>query len=78
MFKSIPVWIVLFWATSPIKYGIIIAPKEATGSIIPMLFVLIIRPALATAVGFIPAMENAKRNKRIIANTGVDDFISSA
>ena len=56
-------------ATMPMIQGIRIAPLLATGSMIPILVTLLIRPALATAVGFIPAMDAAKANSSTIAST---------
>ena len=47
--------------------GIRIAPLAATGSMMPMLVTLVIRPALATAVGFMPAIAKAKANSSAMA-----------
>ena len=46
----------------PINQGMTMAPLLAAGSMTPILVTLVIRPALATAVGFKPAMEKAKAN----------------
>ena len=43
----------------PMIHGMRMAPLDAAGSMMPMLVTLVMRPALATAVGFRPAMENA-------------------
>ena len=47
----------------------------AAGSIIPMLAALVIRPALATAVGFMPAMAKAKANSSRMAAVWVPAII---
>ena len=47
-------------ATRPMTHGIRMAPLDATGSMMPMLVTLVILPALATAVGFMPAIAKAK------------------
>ena len=65
--QVIPAAIPAFSDTSPISQRIRIAPLLAAGSIIPMLVTLVIRPALATAVGFIPAIEKAKAKSNSIA-----------
>ena len=44
-----------------------LAPLEAAGSMMPMLVTLVIRPALATAVGFMPAIAKAKANSSTMA-----------
>ena len=67
MLDAIPTLIPPYSATIPIIQGMRIAPLLAAGSITPMLVTLVIRPALATAVGFSPAIENAKANSRRIA-----------
>ena len=54
-------------ATMPMIHGIRMAPLEATGSMIPMLVTLVMRPALATAVGFRPDIEMAKANSSAMA-----------
>ena len=54
-------------ATTPMTQGIRIAPLAATGSMMPMLVTLVIRPALATAVGFMPAIAKAKANNSTMA-----------
>ena len=54
-------------ATMPMTHGIRMAPLAATGSMMPMLVTLVIRPALATAVGFIPAIAKAKANSSAMA-----------
>ncbi len=46
-----------------------IAPLDATGSMMPMLVTVVTLPALATAVGFIPAMEKAKANSSRMAGS---------
>ena len=56
-------------ATLPMTQGIRIAPLDATGSMMPMLVTVVILPALATAVGFIPAMEKAKANSSRMAGS---------
>ena len=45
-------------------HGIRMPPKLAAGSKTPMLATLVIFPAQATAVGFMPAMEKAKAKSR--------------
>lgn len=67
MLQNIPVRIPACSATSPITQGMRIAPLLAAGSMIPMLATLVICPAHATAVGFIPAMDAAKAKRRRIA-----------
>ena len=60
----------------PINQGMIMAPLLAAGSMTPILVTLVIRPALATAVGFKPAMEKAKANSSRIAEIWVWAAIS--
>ena len=50
---------------------------EATGSMMPMLVTLVMRPALATAVGFRPAIENANANSSAMAMPCVSARTSS-
>ena len=47
--------------------GMRMAPLDAAGSMMPMLVTLVILPALATAVGFMPAMAKAKANSSRMA-----------
>ena len=51
----------------PMTHGIRMAPLAATGSMMPILVTLVIRPALATAVGFMPAIAKAKANSSAMA-----------
>ena len=54
-------------ATRPMIQGMRMAPLDAAGSMMPMLVTLVILPALATAVGFMPAMAKAKANSSRMA-----------
>lgn len=65
--EAIPISMPAYSDTMPIIQGMMMAPLLAAGSIIPMLAALVIRPALATAVGFMPAMAKAKANSRRMA-----------
>ena len=67
MFIAIPAARPARSATRPMTQGIRIAPLDAAGSMMPMLVTLVILPALATAVGFMPAIANAKANSSRIA-----------
>ena len=51
----------------PMIHGMRMAPLDAAGSMMPMLVTLVILPALATAVGFMPAMAKAKANSSRMA-----------
>ena len=67
MLEAIPAASPARSATMPMTHGIRMAPLEATGSMMPMLVTLVMRPALATAVGFSPDMEMAKANSNAMA-----------
>ena len=54
-------------ATIPMTQGMTMAPRLAAGSRMAMLVTVVIRPAAATAVGFIPAMAKAKQNSSTMA-----------
>ena len=77
MLEAIPAARPAFSATMPMIHGMRMAPLDATGSMMPMLVTLVMRPALATAVGFRPAMENAKANSSTMAMTCVWAMTSS-
>ncbi len=67
IFIAMPVFRPAALDTIPMIQGIRMPPKLAAGSMTPILATLVIFPAQATAVGFMPAMENAKANSRRIA-----------
>ena len=73
--EAIPISMPACSATMPIIQGMMIAPLLAAGSMIPMLAALVIRPALATAVGFMPAMAKAKANSSRMAAVWVPAII---
>ena len=67
MLEAIPTLRPAYWEMIPVTHGIMIAPLLAAGSMTPILVALVILPALATAVGFMPAMAKAKANSSRIA-----------
>ena len=67
IFMAMPAFSPAALDTIPMIQGIRMPPKLAAGSMTPILATLVIFPAQATAVGFMPAMENAKANSRRIA-----------